>query len=409
MLVAALASTLVIGHSSEGREIRATRVGAVQAPVKVLVVGDVHGNEPAGEAIVQALRRESVDGVQFWLIRTANPDGRKARSRHNARGVDLNRNFPYRWAKGAKGTYYPGPSAGSEPETKALMRFVRRIRPQLGIYYHQHMGITVRARERRHRGPTRLRPPHRAAAALAAELPRHGDRLAEPPDLRRDGVRGRAQGRPGAGENARRRRDRGSQELCAMRIVLIRHGETEWSASGKHTSVTDIPLTQRGREKAVTLKNRLAGHEFALVLSSPRQRALETAQLAGFEPQVDHDLVEVDYGDYEGLTTPEIRETRPGWTLWADGSPGGETVADAGARVDRVIERAVAADGDVALFAHGHILRVLGARWLDLPAGARREPAAGHRRGLRARLRARDAGPRALEHLRSTPFPQEAG
>ena len=146
MLVAALASTLVIGHSSEGREIRATRVGAVQAPVKVLVVGDVHGNEPAGEAIVHALRQQSVDGVQFWLIRTANPDGRNAGARHNARGVDLNRNFPYRWAKGAKGTYYPGPSAGSEPETKALMRFVRRIRPQLGIYYHQHMGITVRAR-----------------------------------------------------------------------------------------------------------------------------------------------------------------------------------------------------------------------------------------------------------------------
>jgi murein peptide amidase A len=146
MLVAALASTLLIGHSSEGREIHATRVGAVQAPVKVLVVGDVHGNEPAGEAIVQALRQQSVDGVQLWLIRTANPDGRKARSRHNARGVDLNRNFPYRWAKGAKGTYYPGPSAGSEPETKALMGFVRRIRPQLGIYYHQHMGITVRAR-----------------------------------------------------------------------------------------------------------------------------------------------------------------------------------------------------------------------------------------------------------------------
>ena len=190
MLVAALASTLVIGHSSEGREIRATRVGAVQAPVKVLVVGDVHGNEPAGEAIVQALRRESVDGVQFWLIRTANPDGRKARSRHNARGVDLNRNFPYRWAKGAKGTYYPGPSAGSEPETKALMRFVRRIRPQLGIYYHQHMGITVRARERRHRSPTRLRPPHRAATPVAAELPRHGHRVAEQPDQGRNRVRG---------------------------------------------------------------------------------------------------------------------------------------------------------------------------------------------------------------------------
>lgn len=146
MLVAALASTLVIGHSSEGREIRATRVGSEDAPVKVLVVGDVHGNEPAGEAIVTALRRTRVDGVQFWLVRTANPDGRAAGTRHNARGVDLNRNFPYRWARGARGTYYPGPKAGSEPETKALMRFVRRVRPQLGIYYHQHMGITVRAR-----------------------------------------------------------------------------------------------------------------------------------------------------------------------------------------------------------------------------------------------------------------------
>jgi broad specificity phosphatase PhoE len=153
-----------------------------------------------------------------------------------------------------------------------------------------------------------------------------------------------------------------------MRIVLIRHGETEWSASGKHTSTTDIPLTHRGREKAVELKNRLAGREFALVLASPRRRAVDTAALAGFEPEVDENLVEVDYGDYEGLTTPEIRETRPGWSLWADGSPGGETVAQAGARVDRVIERALAADGDVALFAHGHILRVLGARWVGLPA-----------------------------------------
>lgn len=145
MLAAALA-TLVIGHSAEGREIRATRVGDEQAPVKVLVVGDVHGNEPAGEAIVRALRKTDVDGVQFWLVRTANPDGRAKRTRQNARGVDLNRNFPYRWAAGAKGTYYPGPKAGSEPETKALMRLVRRVRPQLGIYYHQHMGITVRAR-----------------------------------------------------------------------------------------------------------------------------------------------------------------------------------------------------------------------------------------------------------------------
>jgi broad specificity phosphatase PhoE len=149
-----------------------------------------------------------------------------------------------------------------------------------------------------------------------------------------------------------------------MRIVLIRHGETEWSASGKHTSVTDLPLTARGRAAAEALDL----GEFALALSSPRQRALETARLAGFAPEVEPDLAEVDYGDYEGRTTAEIREQRPDWSLWADGSPGGETVAQAGERADRVIERALAADGDVVLFAHGHILRVLAARWIGLPA-----------------------------------------
>jgi broad specificity phosphatase PhoE len=151
-------------------------------------------------------------------------------------------------------------------------------------------------------------------------------------------------------------------------IVLARHGETEWSASGQHTSVTDIPLTERGREAARGLKERLAGREFALVLASPMARAQETARLAGFSPEVEPGLMEVDYGDYEGRTTPEIREARPGWTLWADGSPGGETVADAGARADRVLERALAAEGDVILFAHGHILRVLAARWIGLEA-----------------------------------------
>jgi broad specificity phosphatase PhoE len=152
-----------------------------------------------------------------------------------------------------------------------------------------------------------------------------------------------------------------------MRIVLARHGETEWSASGQHTSTTDIPLTDRGREAARRLRERLAGQDFALVLASPRARARETAQLAGFDPEIDADLAEVDYGSYEGLTTPQIREERPGWSLWTDGSPGGETLAQVGARADRVIARALAADGDVALFAHGHILRVLAARWLELP------------------------------------------
>jgi broad specificity phosphatase PhoE len=151
-----------------------------------------------------------------------------------------------------------------------------------------------------------------------------------------------------------------------MRIVLVRHGETEWSASGKHTSTTDLPLTERGRAAATALRGRLG--EFALVLASPRERALHTARLAGLEPEIEPDLAEIAYGDYEGRTTKQIRVERPGWTVWTDGSPGGETPAQAGARADRVIERALAADGDVALFAHGHILRILGARWIGLPA-----------------------------------------
>ena len=153
-----------------------------------------------------------------------------------------------------------------------------------------------------------------------------------------------------------------------MKLVLVRHGQTEWSLSGRHTSTTDIPLTERGREAAGALRERLAGREFALVLASPRIRARETARLAGYTPEIEPDLAEVDYGDYEGRTTPEIRAERPGWSLWTDGSPGGETMAQAGERADRVIARALAADGDVAVFAHGHILRVLAARWIDLPA-----------------------------------------
>jgi protein MpaA len=146
MLAAAALVSLLLGHSAQGRAITATRVGEPDAPVRVLVVGDVHGNEPAGEAIVARLRRERPAGVALWLVRTGNPDGRAHGTRQNARGVDLNRNFPWRWAPGARGTYFPGPRAGSEPETQALMRLVRRVRPQLALYYHQHLGITVRAR-----------------------------------------------------------------------------------------------------------------------------------------------------------------------------------------------------------------------------------------------------------------------
>jgi broad specificity phosphatase PhoE len=151
-------------------------------------------------------------------------------------------------------------------------------------------------------------------------------------------------------------------------VYLIRHGETEWSASGRHTSVTDVPLTDAGRVAAQGLRDRLAGLPFALVLTSPRTRARETAALAGLgdRAEIDEDLAEVAYGDYEGRTTPEIRAGRPGWSVWDDDLPGGEALEHAGARADRVIERALAAGGDVAVFAHGHLLRILGARWAGL-------------------------------------------
>ncbi len=153
-------------------------------------------------------------------------------------------------------------------------------------------------------------------------------------------------------------------------IVLVRHGATEWSASGQHTSHTDVPLTDAGRRDAERLGSRLAGHDFALVLTSPMSRARETAALAGLgeRAEIDDDLREFDYGDYDGRTTAEIREERPGWEVWRDDSPGGETPAQVGVRADRAIERALAAGGDVALFAHGHLLRVLGARWMGIDA-----------------------------------------
>jgi broad specificity phosphatase PhoE len=152
-------------------------------------------------------------------------------------------------------------------------------------------------------------------------------------------------------------------------VMLVRHGETEWSRSGQHTSRTDVPLLDDGIRVAEALGRRLAGHTFALVLASPMTRARETARLAGLGDQLEitEDLHELGYGDYEGRTTADIRVERPGWDLWVDGAPGGEPLADAAARADRVIARAEAAGGDVALFAHGHILRVVGARWLRLP------------------------------------------
>lgn len=153
-------------------------------------------------------------------------------------------------------------------------------------------------------------------------------------------------------------------------LWLVRHGETEWSASGRHTGVTDLPLTDAGRRQAEAVGALLGDLRPALVLCSPRTRALDTARLAGLDvDDVTDDLAEWNYGEYEGRTTAEIRAEVPDWTLWDDGVPGGETSADVGGRADRVLARAAAAlpDGPVVLVGHGHFSRVLGARWIGLP------------------------------------------
>ena len=152
--------------------------------------------------------------------------------------------------------------------------------------------------------------------------------------------------------------------------VLARHGETEWSRSGRHTGSTVVPLTEEGRRQARAVGERLAGRTFAAVLTSPLTRAVETCRLAGLgdTAQTRDDLREWDYGEYEGLTSVQIRESRPDWYLFDDGCPGGETAEQVGERLDRVLAEVRAVDGDVALFAHGHCLRVLAARWLGLPA-----------------------------------------
>ena len=151
-------------------------------------------------------------------------------------------------------------------------------------------------------------------------------------------------------------------------LWLVRHGETEWSRDGKHTSTTDLPLTERGVEVARGLAPRLADVEFAQVFTSPRQRARVTAELVGFpDAMQDEDLVEWAYGDYEGVTTAEIRETVPGWTVWSHPVPGGETPQDVTERLDRVIAKVRASSGRTLVFAHGHSLRALTARWLEQP------------------------------------------
>ncbi len=159
-----------------------------------------------------------------------------------------------------------------------------------------------------------------------------------------------------------------SDDPAGPELWLVRHGETEWSRDGRHTSVTDLDLTTTGVEVARALRARLAGTTFDLVLSSPRRRARRTAELAGCtDVEVDADLVEWDYGDYEGVTTAEIREEVPSWTVWTHPTPGGETAAQVSERLDRVITRVRKAGGRVLVFGHGHCLRALAARWIEQP------------------------------------------
>jgi probable phosphoglycerate mutase len=164
-------------------------------------------------------------------------------------------------------------------------------------------------------------------------------------------------------------RDRARGRAHLTRLHLVRHGETQWARLGRHTGLTDIPLTAAGRAQARAIAVRLDGLTFAAVLSSPSSRALDTARLAGFGEavQIEPDLHEWDYGAYEGLTTPQIRRRVPGWRIWTHGAEDGESPADVTERVDRVLARVRASRGDVALFAHGHVLRALAARWLGLP------------------------------------------
>ena len=150
-------------------------------------------------------------------------------------------------------------------------------------------------------------------------------------------------------------------------VYLARHGETAWSKSGQHTGRTDIPLTPKGEADAARIGARLAGVSFAHVFSSPLQRARRTAELAGFTPTPEPELLEWDYGECEGLKTVQIRETRPGWDLFRDGAPGGESVDDICGRIDGLVGRLKALSGNVLLFAHGHVLRVLAARWVGQP------------------------------------------
>jgi broad specificity phosphatase PhoE len=156
--------------------------------------------------------------------------------------------------------------------------------------------------------------------------------------------------------------------MSSHEIALARHGETEWSRDMRHTGRTDVPLTDVGRRQAEALGQRIAGRSFARVFVSPLRRALETCELAGLGEQAEQrpELLEFDYGEAEGLTTPEMRERVPDWTVWTHGAPGGESPADVGARLQPLLAELRTAEDDVAIFAHGHVLRVLAALWIDL-------------------------------------------
>jgi len=158
--------------------------------------------------------------------------------------------------------------------------------------------------------------------------------------------------------------------MASQRVHLIRHGETEWSLTGQHTGITDIPLTENGRKVATMWKPVLSEENFALVLTSPLRRARETCALAGLgdRAEIDPDLVEWNYGDYEGLTPQQIHATRPNWMVFKDGGPGGESPEQVESRIDRVISRIHCAKGNVAVFSHGHLLRAFAARWIGLRA-----------------------------------------
>ncbi len=389
VLAAAALASLVIGHSAEGREITATRVGEADAPVKVLVVGDVHGNEPAGEAIVARLRSAKRRRRRV-LPRAHGQPGRPRRgTRQNARGVDLNRNFPLPLgdaARAARTTRAAGRlGAGDEGDHAARAPRAAAARDLLPPAPGDH-----RPRPRRRRGAAaRLRAPHRAAAALAAELPRHRDRLAEPPDRGRDGVRRRAEGRAGAGAAARRRGARARPEaLDEDRPRPPRRDRVERRGQAH---VVHRPAADRARPR-----RRRAGCASGSRGASSRWSCARRGHARGrppswraSTPRVDPDLAELDYGPYEGRTTTEIRVEQPG--LDASGSdPGGETLA-AGRRARRPRDRPRAGGRRRRRAVRPRPHPAHPRRALDrAAAGVRRAASRWHRGGLRARLRARD-------------------